>query len=195
MATGKPRTGDRELIAAVLKGDQESFGELVGRYQGRLVNYLFRLLRDPEEAHDLAQEVFFKIYQALDRFDPQYKFSTWLFRVARNAAIDRIRKRRIHFVSMDRRRDDDGPEGTWEPPSEGRGPYANLRNVERSEAIQRAIDALPWEYRQLIVLRHYGELTYDEIATSQEMPLGTVKNKLFRARQMLQEHLRDFLSD
>ena len=111
MATGTPQTGDRELIAAVLKGDEESFSELVERYQGRLVNYLFRLLRDVDEAHDLAQEVFLKIYQALDRYDPQYKFSTWLFRVARNAAIDRIRKRRLHFVSMDRRRDDDGPEG------------------------------------------------------------------------------------
>jgi len=195
MATGTPQAGDRELIAAVLKGDQESFSELVGRYQGRLVNYLFRLLRDVEEAHDLAQEVFLKIYQALDRYDPQYKFSTWLFRVARNAAIDRIRKRRIHFVSMDRRRDDDGPEGTWEPKSTAAGPYRNRRNVERGEAIQQAIDGLPWEYRQLIVLRHYGELTYEEIATSQEMPLGTVKNKLFRARQMLKEHLRDFLTD
>ena len=195
MARGTPQTGDRELIAAVLKGDQESFGELVDRYQGRLVNYLFRLLRDPEEAHDTAQEVFLKIYQALDRYDPQYKFSTWLFRVARNAAIDRIRKRRVHFVSMDRRRDDDGPEGTWEPKSPAAGPYADVRNLERGEAIQQAIDALPWEYRQLIVLRHYGELTYDEIATSQEMPLGTVKNKLFRARQMLQKHLRDYLTD
>ncbi len=195
MATGTPQTGDRELIAAVLKGDQESFSELVERYQGRLVNYLFRLLRDVDEAHDLAQEVFLKIYQALDRYDPQYKFSTWLFRVARNAAIDRIRKRRLKFVSMDRRRTDDGPEGTWEPTSTAAGPYSNLRNVERGGAIQRAIDDLPWEYRQLIVLRHYGELTYDEIATSQQMPLGTVKNKLFRARQMLKEKLRDFLTD
>ena len=195
MTKGTPPSGDRELIAAILKGDQESFGELVERYQGRLVNYLFRLLRDVDEAHDLAQEVFLKIYQALDRYDPQYKFSTWLFRVARNAAIDRIRKRRIHFVSMDRRRDDDGPEGTWEPRSETAGPYSSLRNVERGDAIQRAIDSLPWEYRQLIVLRHYGELTYDEIASSQKMPLGTVKNKLFRARQMLKEHLRDYLTD
>jgi RNA polymerase sigma-70 factor (ECF subfamily) len=195
MATGAPQTGDRELIAAVLKGDQESFSELVDRYQGRVVNYLFRLLRDVDEAHDLAQEVFLKIYQALDRYDPQYKFSTWLFRVARNAAIDRIRKRRIHFVSMDTRRDDHGPEGTWEPKSTAAGPYSDLRNVERGAAIQQAIDALPWEYRQLIVLRHYGELTYDEIATSQKMPLGTVKNKLFRARQMLKGHLRDFLTD
>ena len=71
MATGTPQTGDRKLITAVLKGDEDSFSELVGRYQGRLVNYLFRLLRNVDEAHDLAQEVFLKIYQALDRYDPQ----------------------------------------------------------------------------------------------------------------------------
>ncbi len=195
MSSGTPQTDDVELIAAVLKGSQEKFGELVERYQGRLVNYLFRLLRDGEEAHDLAQEVFLKVYQALDRYDPRYKFSTWLFRVARNAAIDQIRKRRVQFVSMDRRRDDDGPAGTWEPPSRDASPYSDLRNLERGDAIQRCIDALPWEYRQLIVLRHYGELTYDEIATSQKMPLGTVKNKLFRARQMLKESLRDYLTD
>ncbi len=186
---------DGELISAILKGEQDKYGELVGRYQGRLVNYLFRLLRNSEEAHDLAQEVFLKVYQALDRYNPRYKFSTWLFRVARNAAIDTIRKRRVQFVSMERRRDDDGPATTWEPVSPARGPYADLRNLERGEAIQRSIEALPWEYRQLIVLRHYGELTYDEIATLQEMPLGTVKNKLFRARQMLKENLADYLTD
>src|SRR4029077_9325959 len=72
---------DEELVAAVLGGDRERFGELIGRYQGRLVNYLFRLLRNADDAHDMAQEVFVKVYQVLDRYDPQYKFSTWLFRV------------------------------------------------------------------------------------------------------------------
>ena len=195
MASGEQETNDAELITAVLQGDQESFGELVERYQGRLVNYLYRLLRDVEEAHDLAQEVFLKIYLALDRYDPRYRFSTWLFRVAKNAAIDRIRKRRIHLVSTDRGSDEDGGGGTWEFASPDAGPYGDLRNRERGEAIQEAIDALPWEYRELIVLRHYGELSYEEIATVKSMPLGTVKNKLFRARQMLKEKLRSYLAD
>ena len=195
MATGTPQTGDRELIAAVLKGDQDSFSELVGRYQGRLVNYLFRLLRDLDEAHDLAQEVFLKIYQALDRYDPQYKFSTWLFRVARNAAIDRIRKRRLQLVSMDRQGSGGEDLGTWEFASPDPSPYGDLRNRERGEAIQVAVDGLPWDYRELIVLRHFGELSYDEIAKLKDMPLGTVKNKLFRGRQMMKERLRDFLTD
>ncbi|MDX1502411.1 MAG: sigma-70 family RNA polymerase sigma factor [Thermoanaerobaculia bacterium] len=185
---------DTELIAAVLAGKTERYGELVQRYQGRLVNYLFRLLRDYGDANDLAQEVFFKVYQALDRYDSRYRFSTWLFRVAQNAAIDQIRKRRLKLVSMDR----PGPEPddrVWEFPSEERDAYGDLRNRERGDAIQEAIDALPWEYRELIVLRHYAELSYDEIAKMKEMPLGTVKNKLFRGRQMLKTSLAEFLHD
>ncbi|MEE8278014.1 MAG: sigma-70 family RNA polymerase sigma factor [Thermoanaerobaculia bacterium] len=195
MSSGSPQTRDQELIAAVLAGDQERFGDLVERYQGRLVNYLYRLLRNVEESQDLAQEVFFKVYQSLDRFDARYKFSTWLFRVAQNAAIDKIRKRRLQLVSMDRQGDPEGGGRTWEFPSDRPGPYRNLRNRERGEAIQEAIDHLPWEYRELIVLRHFGELSYQEIATLKSMPLGTVKNKLFRGRQMMKEELRDFLTD
>lgn len=195
MTTKPQNLEDAEIVAAVLKGDQELYGELVQRYQGRLVNYLYRLLRSVQAAEDLAQEVFFKLYQALDRYDPKYKFSTWLFRVAQNAAIDRIRKRRLQLVSMDRTGDPDAPTGTWEFPSSNPDPYGDLRNVERGEAIQAAIDRLPWDYRELIVLRHFGELSYDEIAKLKEMPLGTVKNKLFRGRQMMKEELRDYLTD
>ncbi len=186
---------DLELIQAVLQGDRERFGELVERYQGRLVNHLFRMLRSVEEARDLAQEVFFKVYQALDRYDPRYRFSTWLFRVAQNAAIDRIRKRRLQTVSMDRQPDPEGGSRSWEFSADGPDPYRELRSHELSLAIQRAIEGLPWEYRELIVLRHYGELSYGEIAELKEMPLGTVKNKLFRARQMMKEKLGDFLAE
>lgn len=195
MTTEPQKPTDADLVAAVLEGDEELYGELVQRYQGRLVNYLYRLLRSVQEAEDLAQEVFFKIYQALDRYNPKYKFSTWLFRVAQNAAIDRIRKRRLKLVSMDRTGGPESDMGTWEFPSSDPDPYGDLRNVERGAAIQAAIDRLPWDYRELIVLRHFGELSYDEIAKLKEMPLGTVKNKLFRGRQMMKEELRDFLTD
>ena len=185
---------DDELIAAVLRGDRERFGDLVERYQGRLVNYLFRLLRNADEAHEMAQEVFLKVYQVLDRYDPQFKFSTWLFRVAQNAAIDQIRRRRLKLVSL-QQEDVEGETREWELPSPDRGPYGHLRNRERGEALQEAIDGLPWEYRELIVLRHFGELPYEEIAKLKRMPLGTVKNKLFRGRQMLKERLEDFMTD
>jgi RNA polymerase sigma-70 factor, ECF subfamily len=194
MTQGAVQPTDEELVAAFLKGDRERFGILVERYQGRLINYLFRLLRSADDAHDLAQEVLIKVYQVLDRYDPQYKFSTWLFRIAQNAAIDQIRRRRLKLVSL-RLEDDEGEGRDWDLPAPQRGPYGDLRNVERGKAIQQAIDALPWEYRELILLRHFGELPYDEIARLKQMPLGTVKNKLFRGRQMLKERLQGFLTD
>jgi RNA polymerase sigma-70 factor, ECF subfamily len=194
MTRGTEQPTDEDLVAAVLEGDRERFGDLIDRYQGRLVNYLFRLLRNADDAHDLAQEVLVKVYQVLDRYDPQYKFSTWLFRVAQNAAIDQIRRRRLKVVSL-RQEDEEGEGRDWDLPSPERGPYGELRNQERREAIQEAIESLPWEYRELILLRHFGELPYEEIARIKEMPLGTVKNKLFRGRQMLKEKLQDFLSD
>jgi len=195
MSRGAERLSDEQLVAAVLGGRQDLFGDLVGRYQGRLVNYLYRMLRNVDESHDLAQDVFFKGYQALDGFDPKYRFSTWLFRVAQNAAIDHLRKRRFKLVSIHRQDSETGEAQEWDLPSPERGPYGDLRNLERGEAIQGAIDELPWEYRELILLRHYGELSYDEIASLKEMPLGTVKNKLFRGRQMLKQKLAEFLLD
>lgn len=195
MAPEAVQTTDEELVAAVLRGERELFGALVERYQGRLVNYLYRLLRSVEDAHELSQEVFIKVYQALDRYDPRYRFSTWIFRVAQNAAIDEIRKRRVRLVSFEGREDEAGEAREWEPESPARGPYGELRNAERGGAIQQAIDKLPWEYRELIVLRHFGELSYDDIASLKAMPLGTVKNKLFRGRQMLKEELADYLHD
>jgi RNA polymerase sigma-70 factor (ECF subfamily) len=195
MRRGVEQRSDEDLVLAVLDGDIDRFGDLVQRYQGRLVNYLYRLLRNLDEAHELAQEVFLKIYQALDRFDPQYRFSTWIFRVAQNRAIDQIRKRRLKLVSIHRQDDGEDDGRDWDLPAPERGPYGDLRNLERGEAIHRAVDSLPWEYRELIVMRHFGELSYDEIATLKEMPLGTVKNKLFRGRQMLKEKLADYLTD
>jgi RNA polymerase sigma-70 factor (ECF subfamily) len=96
---------------------------------------------------------------------------------------------------MDRTGDGSSGSGTWEFASSDPSPYGDLRNRERGEAIQEAIDGLPWDYRELIVLRHFGELSYDEIAALKGMPLGTVKNKLFRGRQMMKDKLREFLAD
>lgn len=185
-----PPPSDEELVRAVLAGQQELFGELVKRYQTRLVNYLYRVVRNADEAHDLAQEVLIKVYQALDRFDPTYRFSTWVFRIAQNAAIDLMRRRRFRLVSLSRTDEESGGEREdWELPASEQGADAALEQREVGATVQEAIGRLPWEYRELILLRHYGELSYEEIADSRQMPLGTVKNKLFRARQMLKAML------
>lgn len=194
MSDSEPRT-DEELVAEVLEGRQEVFTDLVRRYQNRLANFLFRMVRDHDEALDLAQEVFLKVYNALDRFDPRYRFSTWLFRIAQNLAIDEIRKKRIQWVSLQRTDGEKGEEFEWEIEDDQPDPYRNLRNQERGRAIHEQISELPWEYRELVELRHYAELSYDEIASMKQMPLGTVKNKLFRGRQMLKAKLEEFRED
>jgi RNA polymerase sigma-70 factor (ECF subfamily) len=186
---------DEELVVRTLGGDQGSFGTLVERYQDRLVSFLFRMLRDIETAHDLAQEVFVRVYQALDRYDPQFKFSTWTFRVAHNLAIDELRRRKVRWVPLQRQDAEDDSSWERELPSEGPTPYQDLRNRLRGDAIQQAIDRLPDDYRELIVMRHMAELSYEEIAQLKKMPLGTVKNKLFRGRQMLKDRLADYLGD
>ncbi len=184
---------DEEIVAAVLEGADDRYAEIVRRYQGRIVNYLYRILRNVDDAHDLSQDVFLRVYNALDRFNPEYKFSTWLFRVAQNAAIDVVRKRKLPVVSMERPDDDGG--STWEFPSGEPDAYGDARNRERAEAIESAIEDLPDEYRELIEMRHYAELSYGEISEIKSMPLGTVKNKLFRGRQLLKDQLADFITD
>ena len=188
------RATDEELVAAILDGETTLYTDLVQRYQGRLVNYLNRFLGNVDESQELSQEVFLKVYRALDRYNPRYRFSTWLFRVAKNAAIDLLRKRRLKLVPM-QRFGFDGETREREFPSEERDPYRVLRNLERRDAIGAAIDGLRDEYRELIQLRHFAEMTYEEIAEFKGMPLGTVKNKLFRGRRMLKARLAEYLTD
>jgi RNA polymerase sigma-70 factor (ECF subfamily) len=188
------RATDEELVAAILEGEAALYTDLVERYRGRLINYLNRFLGNVQESEELSQEVFLRVYRALDRYNPRYRFSTWLFRVARNAAIDLIRKRRLKLVPM-QRVGTDGQAQEREFESEERDPYRTLRNLERRHAIGAAIDGLREEYRELIQLRHFAEMTYEEIAEFKGMPLGTVKNKLFRGRRMLKARLADYLTD
>ena len=184
---------DRELVAAILDGEQERFAELVQRYERRLVNYVYRMIRNYEDAHDLAQEIFIKVYMALDRYDPKYKFSTWIFRIAQNAAIDQIRKKTLPEESLTKEDRNEGGERQMQIEADVVSPYRAMFNVEMADAIETAVQNLPEDYRDLIELRHFAELSYDEIAEVKQLPLGTVKNKLFRARNMLKEQLEHYM--
>ncbi len=186
---------DTELVRRVLGGEDSLFSVLVRRYQVRVVAHVARMVGSREDALDLAQEIFLKVYQALDRYNPEFKFSTWLFRIAGNAAIDHLRKRRPRTVPLEIA-DPESRTGVSaiEHASSGLDPYGELRNVQRGEAISKAIAELPLEFRELITLRHFGGLSYEEIARLKNMPLGTVKNKLFRARVVLKERLAGELS-
>ena len=184
---------DRALVERILGGERDLFTTLVGRYEKRLINYVYRITHRYEEAHDLAQEIFVKVYLALDRYDPKYQFSTWLFRIAQNSAIDALRKKAIVEVPLARPTAEE-PEGKErEFADAGVSPYRALKNKQLSAAIDKAVEQLPMDYRELIQLRHFAELSYEEIASMKKLPLGTVKNKLFRARNLLKESLGSFV--
>ena len=186
---------DPDLVLRILAGEEALFEVLVRRYQARVVAHVARMVGSREDAMDLTQEIFLKVFGALDRYKPEFKFSTWLFRIAGNAAIDHLRKRRPRTVPLEIP-DPESRSGVSaiEHESPGLDPYGELRNVERGKAISRAIADLPFEFRELITLRHFGGLSYEEIAQLKNMPLGTVKNKLFRARVVLKERLAGELS-
>ncbi|HEX2062552.1 MAG TPA: sigma-70 family RNA polymerase sigma factor [Thermoanaerobaculia bacterium] len=184
---------DRSLVERILGGERDLFTTLVTRYEKRVVNYVYRITHRYEEAHDLAQEIFVKVYLALDRYDPKYQFSTWLFRIAQNSAIDALRKKSISEVPLARPSGDETEGKEREFADDGISPYRALKNKQLSAAIDTAVEKLPADYRELIQLRHFAELSYEEIASMKKLPLGTVKNKLFRARNLLKEALGSFV--
>jgi len=180
---------DTELVKLVLAGDTELYAVLVNRYRTRVSRYVERFTHDIEDARDVTQDVFIKVYGALDSFDPRFKFSTWLFRIAGNAAIDHLRRRRVRLLPLERPAWENGEARAGDPPETRPNPHEELTRRRLREALSVAIDRLPDDYRELISLRHYGEMPYEEIAELKGMPLGTVKNKLFRARQALRDLL------
>ena len=184
---------DRTLVVRILEGDRDLFGVLSKRYEKRVVNYVYRIIHRYEDAHDLTQEIFVKVYLALDRYDPKYQFSTWLFRIAQNSAIDALRKKSIMEVPLARPTEDEPAGKEREFADGGVSPYRALKNKQLSAAIDKAVENLPPDYRELIQLRHFGELSYEEIASMKKLPLGTVKNKLFRARNLLKDALVSFV--
>ena len=183
---------DERLVELSLDGDEEAFGILVRRYQRRLTAFLGQLVGDLELARELSQEAFVRAWSALERFDPRYRFSTWLFRIAHNLGIDQLRRRRLQTVSL-YRTDSEGDEVEVVVPDADKDPLGHLENHALASELRQVIDGLRPEYRELILLRHFAGLSYQEIAEFKGMPLGTVKNKLFRAHSVLRKALAVFL--
>ena len=176
---------DLELIALAIKGGEDSFEALVKRYQRPIAGYIFRMLGDYEASLDVSQEVFIKVYNSLTRYSSEYKFSTWLYRIAHNAAIDHMRRNSVNPQSLET----ENADGTYQLQIECSKPTPE-QDQERSEwrtEIEAVVKRLPAAYRELILLRHSQDLSYDEIASVTGLPLGTVKNRLFRAREMMRE--------
>ena len=192
MTKKTPQLSDERLVELSLDGDEDAFGVLVRRYQRRLTAFLSQLVGDMELARELSQEAFVRAWSALERFNPKYRFSTWLFRIAHNLGIDQLRRRRLLTTPL-YRTDSEGDEVEVVVPDLDKDPLGHLENRALASELREVIDGLRPEYRELVLLRHFGGLSYQEIADFTEMPLGTVKNKLFRAHSVLRKALTDFL--
>ena len=176
---------DELAVRAILAGDQDRFEELVRRHQKPIINFLQRMVGDYDLALDLSQDVFVRVYSSLHRYNPRYRFTTWLYRIASNCAIDHLRRRRPAVTSLDAPQMLADGEVLPQAPGNDPDPARRLEGRERLARLERSVRKLPAEYRELVLLRHCGHLSYEEMARVTRRPLGTVKNRLFRARDAL----------
>jgi RNA polymerase sigma-70 factor (ECF subfamily) len=186
---------DRALVGRALAGDQRAYERLVGKYRVPLTRHVTGMLRDPQAVDDLVQEAFVKAFTALPSYDPSYAFSTWLYRIATNHAIDHIRRRRLPTVSIDKPIATREGEVQMELPDSTYRPDRAIVSDQRGALLRDAIDRLPEKYHRVIVMRHQEDLSYEEIADQLGLPLGTVKAHIFRARALLNKYLRDRRDD
>ncbi len=184
---------DADVVRLAQQGRELAFRELVRRYERPVFSLVFRMVRDRELAEDLSQDAFIKVLNHIDRYSPEFKFSSWLFKIANNVAIDHLRRRRIETISMD-----GSPHAssaaeveatTLNLQSEQESALDEMEAKELGSAIEVAIAKLRPEYRACIMLRHVEGRAYEEIAATLDLPLGTVKTYIHRARHELRQSL------
>ncbi|MEO6446487.1 MAG: sigma-70 family RNA polymerase sigma factor [Gemmatimonadaceae bacterium] len=189
---------DADLVALAQAGRESAYRELVQRYERPVFSLIFRMVRDREMAEDLSQETFIKVLNHIDRYRPEFKLSSWLFKIANNVAIDFLRKRQLKTVSID-----GSPHAasaaeieatSFDVAARQESALDEMEAKELGSSIERAIEQLRPEYRACIMLRHVEGRSYEEIAATLDLPLGTVKTYIHRARHQLREaldHVRD----
>ncbi len=190
---------DSEIVDRILKGEIELFETIEKRYRKPIERLVCRMVRTFEDAEDIVQETFIKAFANLNRFRKEYSFLSWLFKIASNLCIDYLRRKRINLVSLTNPKPSDDSEAFFDLPSGDVTPDWGLVEQERKKLLYKAIEDLPENYRNIINMRHFEELDYREIAERLNIPIGTVKAQIFRARKMLLEKLKAyqnlFLSD
>jgi RNA polymerase sigma-70 factor, ECF subfamily len=196
VASGRPEWGglsDQDVVLRARSGQEAAYRELIRRYERPVFALLFRMVRDRELAEDLAQETFVKALNAIDSYRPEFKFSSWIFKIANNAAIDHLRRRELDTLSLDGSPHAETPEAMQATALQiGARQESPLDIVEAKElggAIEAAIGSLRPEYRSCILLRHVEGRAYEEIAEILNLPLGTVKTYIHRARNELRQSL------
>lgn len=182
---------DTDLVAEALTGNQRAFAMLVERHRSAVHSVIYHIVKNTETAHDLAQETFIKAFSSLASYRSEYKFSTWLYKIAVNTSIDQLRRRRAPHLSLDAPVETEDGQVTIEIPDDRMNPEIELERKQQEFSITTAIDDLPERYREVIQYRHQDDKSYEEIAALLGVPVGTVKARIFRAREMLKRRLKD----
>ncbi len=180
----------KKRIKQVLKGDQDAFAELVELYKDKVFQICYRMLGNRHEAEDIAQEAFLRAYVNIESFNQNRKFSTWLFRIATNLCIDRIRKKKPDYFLDAEVAGTEGLTMYSQVAADVQLPEDEVENMELQETIQEEISKLPEKYRSVIVLKYIEELPLQEISDILDLPLGTVKTRVHRGREALRKQLR-----
>jgi RNA polymerase sigma-70 factor (ECF subfamily) len=178
-----------EILQRCLGGDERAYRELIERYQRQVYSLALRMVRQAQDAEDLTQETFIRMFRALHRYDPARPFEAWLFTIASRLCIDHLRRHRIKPISLVQREPGSDEERVIEVAAGGLGPDETASYAEEERRTQELIDGLPPHYRVVVMLRHQQDLSYEEIAEALRLPLGTVKARIHRARALLKRHL------
>lgn len=184
---------DYQLVReAIDKGNQKAYAELMARYKDSIYFMLLKMVNNRDDADDLTIEAFGKAFKNIHQYTPDYAFSTWLFKIATNNCIDYIRKKRKQTFSIDKGFEgDDGEEIALEIKSDALGPEEKMIKKQKVEVMRDVVDKLKPRYKNLVELRYFRELSYEEIAEELNLPLGTVKAQLFRAREFLYQIMKN----
>lgn len=176
---------DFSLVEKAKEGNQKAYAELMQRYKDSIFFMVLKMVNNKDDAMDITVTTFAKAFENLEKYRPDYAFSTWLFRIATNGSIDFIRKKKISTTSIDSMGYDGGEDKVFEIKSDVLNPEEHSIKKQQTEQLKEVIDKLPARYKTLIVLRYFDELSYEEIAEQLDLPLGTVKAQLFRGRDLL----------
>ncbi len=190
-AEQQQHTEDYALVQRAIEGDQRAYTELQKQYAPLIRRVIRKMLRNPDIEEDVLQDVLLKVFTSLKRYAPTHPFAAWVYRIASNHCIDVLRKRQLPTQSLERfYAGEDRETQRYEIPDSSYRPDEQLQRKERHQLLHKAIEQLPEHYRRVIYLRHFEELEYQEIAERLQLPLGTVKAQLFRARAQLYRLLK-----
>lgn len=179
----------KKRIKAIKKGDQNAYADIVDLYKDKIYRLCYRMLGNRHEAEDIAQEAFIRAYVNIHTYNPNMKFSSWLYRIATNLAIDKIRKKKPDAYLDEEISGTDGLTMYSQLSSNEASPEETLESMELQETVQKAIEKLPEKYRSVIVLKYIEDLSLQEISEILDLPLGTVKTRIHRGREALRKHL------